>query len=91
MQHYLSDSAAAAALAAEAVGSVSDVMRAEEKFATIFFTDIVGFKPLTERLPATELVAMLTDLAARDERVRGHTRLILLLWQSCSSDLAVHR
>ena len=48
-------------------------MRAEEKFATIFFTDIVGFTPLTERLPATELVALIETLkdfnASRDEQL----------------------
>ena len=48
-------------------------MRAEEKFATIFFTDIGGFTPLTERLPATELVAMIETLknfnASRDEQL----------------------
>ena len=62
MQHYLSDSAAeAAAKAADTVGAVSDVMRAEEKFATVFFADIVGFTPLTERLPAADLVALLNE------------------------------
>jgi DNA-binding response OmpR family regulator len=60
MQYYLSDSAAEAATkAADTVGAVSDVMQAEEKFATVFFTDIVGFTPLTERLPATALVSLL--------------------------------
>jgi len=40
MHHYLSDS----------TGAVSNIMRAEDTFATVFFTDIVGFTPLTERL-----------------------------------------
>lgn len=60
MRRYLSDSAIQAAReAAAAEGDVSGSMAARSCFATVFFTDIVGFTPLTERLPAKELVALL--------------------------------
>jgi class 3 adenylate cyclase len=62
MQRYLSESAVAAAVdAAEAKGDVRDVMRAEEKFVTIFFADIVGFTPMTEKMEASELINLLND------------------------------
>jgi DNA-binding response OmpR family regulator len=49
MSHYLSDS----------TRNVDDIMRAEQAFVTVFFTDIVGFTPLTERLEPEELVSLL--------------------------------
>ena len=62
MQRYLSESAVAAAIdAAETKGDVRDVMRAEEKFVTIFFCDIVGFTPMTEKMEASELINLLND------------------------------
>ncbi len=60
MHHYLSDSAAAAAAAAaDSKGDVNAIMRAETRFTTILFTDIVGFTPLTERMAPAELVGLL--------------------------------
>ena len=60
MHHYLSDSAAAAAAAAaDSKGDVDAIMRAESRFVTILFTDIVGFTPLTERMAPRELVGLL--------------------------------
>ncbi len=62
LQHYVSDSAMkAASAAAETRGDVQDVMRAEEKFMTIYFSDIVGFTPLTERMDPRDLVHLLND------------------------------
>ncbi|MDF1701778.1 MAG: response regulator [Planctomycetota bacterium] len=62
MHRYMSDSAAAAAAAvADSKGDVADVMRAEMKFATIFFTDIVGFTPMTERMEPHQLVGLLNE------------------------------
>ena len=60
MHHYLSDSAAAAAAAAaDTKGDVDAIMRADTRFVTILFTDIVGFTPLTERMAPAELVGLL--------------------------------
>lgn len=60
MHHYLSDSAAAAAAAAaDTKGDVDSIMRAEARFVTILFTDIVGFTPMTERMPPADLVGLL--------------------------------
>lgn len=62
MQRYLSEAAVAAAVdAAESTGDVREIMRAEEKFATIFFSDIVGFTPMTEQMEAHELIKLLND------------------------------
>jgi DNA-binding response OmpR family regulator len=62
MQRYLSSSAAAAASAAADVkGALDESMRAEMRFATVLFSDIVGFTPLTERLPPAQLITLLND------------------------------
>ena len=60
MQRYLSESAAeAASAAADAKGALDETMRAETRFATVLFSDIVGFTPLTERLAPGDLVKLL--------------------------------
>ncbi|MBT3271463.1 response regulator [Candidatus Poribacteria bacterium] len=62
MQRYLSDSAIAAAeAAAETIQDVRDVMHAERRFVTIYFTDIVGFTPMTESMEADALVDLLNQ------------------------------
>jgi DNA-binding response OmpR family regulator len=62
MHLYLSDAAAeAAAKAADSIGGVNEAMRAESRWATIFFADIVDFTAITERMPPTDLVAMLNE------------------------------
>ena len=60
MQRYLSESAqAAASAAADAKGALDASMRAETRFATVLFSDLVGFTPLTERMEPAELVQLL--------------------------------
>ena len=60
MQRYLSSSAQeAAAAAADAKGALDETMRAEMRFATVLFSDLVGFTPLTERLQPADLVKLL--------------------------------
>ena len=61
MQHYLSESAVEAAVAAADQKSTVDQMRVEETFLTIFFTDIVGFTPMTERMDPSNLVNLLNE------------------------------
>jgi len=62
MQLYLSDSAIAAAeAAADTIQDVRDVMHAERRFVSVFFTDIVGFTPLTESMEAEDLVQLLNE------------------------------
>ena len=61
MQHYLSESAVEAAVAAADQKSAVDQMRVEETFLTIFFTDIVGFTPMTERMDPSNLVNLLNE------------------------------
>ena len=61
MQHYLSESAVEAAAAAADQKSTVDQMRVEEAFLTIFFTDIVGFTPMTERMDPGDLVNLLNE------------------------------
>jgi len=61
MQHYLSESAVEAAVAAADQKSAVDHMRVEETFLTIFFTDIVGFTPMTERMDPSNLVNLLNE------------------------------
>ncbi len=59
MQRYMSDSAIQAA--ANAAHSEGDDMHAERRFVTTFFTDIVGFTPMTESMEAETLVTMLNE------------------------------
>lgn len=60
MQRYLSESAqAAATAAADAKGALDASMRAEMRFATVLFSDLVGFTPLTERMEPAALVTLL--------------------------------
>ena len=61
MRHYLSESAVKAAAAAADQKSTVDQMRVEEAFLTIFFTDIVGFTPMTERMDPGDLVNLLNE------------------------------
>ena len=61
MKHYLSESAVEAAAAAAGQKSKVDQMRVEETFVTIFFTDIVGFTPMTERMDPRDLVNLLNE------------------------------
>jgi len=61
MRHYLSESAVEAAAAAADQKSTVDQMRVEEAFLTIFFTDIVGFTPMTERMDPGDLVNLLNE------------------------------
>jgi len=61
MQQYLSESAVEAAAAVADKKSSVDQMRVEETFLTIFFTDIVGFTPMTERMDPRELVNLLNE------------------------------
>jgi len=61
MHHYLSESAVEAAAAAADRKSTVDQMRVEETFLTIFFTDIVGFTPMTERMDPSDLVNLLNE------------------------------
>ncbi|HIO79693.1 TPA: adenylate/guanylate cyclase domain-containing response regulator [Candidatus Poribacteria bacterium] len=61
MQHYLSESAVEAAAAAADQKSSVDQMRVEETFSTIFFADIVGFTPMTERMDPKALVKLLNE------------------------------
>jgi DNA-binding response OmpR family regulator len=62
MQRYLSDSAIAAATkAANAVHGEHEHMEAERRFVTTFFTDIVGFTPMTESMEAEALVTLLNE------------------------------
>ena len=61
MRHYLSESAVEAAAAAADQKSTVDHMRVEETFLTIFFTDIVGFTPMTERMDPGDLVNLLNE------------------------------
>jgi CheY-like chemotaxis protein/class 3 adenylate cyclase len=59
MQRYMSDSAIEAA--AKAAHAEGDDMHAERRFVTTFFTDIVGFTPMTESMEADALVTLLND------------------------------
>ena len=61
MRHYLSESAVEAAAAAADQKSTVGQMRVEETFLTIFFTDIVGFTPMTERMDPSDLVNLLNE------------------------------
>ena len=61
MRHYLSESAVEAAAAAADQKSTVSQMRVEETFLTIFFTDIVGFTPMTERMDPSDLVNLLNE------------------------------
>ena len=61
MRHYLSESAVEAAAAAADQKSTVGQMRVEEAFLTIFFTDIVGFTPMTERMDPGDLVNLLNE------------------------------
>jgi DNA-binding response OmpR family regulator len=62
MQLYLSDSAiAAASAAANTIEDVRDIMHAERRFISVYFTDIVGFTPLTESMAAEDLVSLLNE------------------------------
>ena len=59
LEHYVSESAISAATAAAESREKMKMMRAEKIFASILFTDIVGFTPLTEKTEPEELLSLL--------------------------------
>ena len=61
LKHYVSESAlSAAASIADGKESI-DMMRAENSFVSILFSDIVGFTPLTEAIEPEELLSLLNE------------------------------